>query len=48
MVRVCLGSVRGHSRLKAGELLLTERMKACLMADVFLSLAGASGICVAV
>lgn len=42
MVRVCLGSVRGHRSLKVGELLQTGRVKPCLMADTFLSFSGAS------
>lgn len=42
MVRVCLGSVRGRRSLNAGELPPTERMKACLMADAFISFTGAS------
>lgn len=43
MVRACLGSVRGHRSLNAGELPQTERMKPCLMADTFTSFTGASG-----
>ena len=48
MVRVCLGLVRGQRYQKPGELPLTARVKACLMADIFLSFTRASGICLAV
>lgn len=44
MVRVCLGSVRGTDSGRLSSLPPTARVKTCLMADIFLSFTGASGI----